>query len=55
MGDVLTLIEKAQANFDAEQAAKLNKKIRQADFNLEDFLDQMQQVRKMGPLEQVLG
>lgn len=55
MGDVLTLIEKAQANFDAEQAAKLNRKIRQADFNLEDFLEQMQQVRKMGPLEQVLG
>lgn len=55
MGDVLTLIEKAQANFDAEQAAKLNKKIRQAEFNLEDFLEQMQQVKKMGPLEQVLG
>lgn len=55
MGDVLTLIEKAQANFDAEQAAKLNKKIRQADFNLEDFLDQMQQIKKLGPLEQVLG
>ncbi|MCL5289557.1 MAG: signal recognition particle protein, partial [Firmicutes bacterium] len=55
MGDVLTLIEKAQANFDAEQAAKLNKKIRQADFNLEDFLEQMQQVKKLGPLEQVLG
>lgn len=55
MGDVLTLIEKAQANFDAEQAAKLNKKIRQADFNLEDFLDQIQQIKKLGPLEQVLG
>ncbi|SHK87318.1 signal recognition particle protein [Desulforamulus aeronauticus] len=55
MGDVLTLIEKAQANFDAEQAAKLNKKIRQAEFNLEDFLEQMQQVKKLGPLEQVLG
>ncbi len=55
MGDVLTLIEKAQANFDAEQAAKLNKKIRQADFNLEDFLDQMQQIKKLGPLEQILG
>ncbi|AEF93970.1 signal recognition particle protein [Desulfotomaculum nigrificans CO-1-SRB] len=55
MGDVLTLIEKAQANFDAEQAAKLNRKIRQAEFNLEDFLEQMQQVKKMGPLEQVLS
>ncbi|GAB6157675.1 signal recognition particle protein [Desulfotomaculum varum] len=55
MGDVLTLIEKAQANFDAEQAAKLNKKIRQADFNLEDFLEQLQQVKKLGPLEQILG
>ncbi|GAB6180604.1 signal recognition particle protein [Desulfotomaculum defluvii] len=55
MGDVLTLIEKAQANFDADQAAKLNQKIRQADFNLEDFLEQMQQVKKLGPLEQVLG
>lgn len=55
MGDVLTLIEKAQASFDADQAAKLNQKIRQADFNLEDFLEQMQQVKKLGPLEQVLG
>ncbi|SHF31800.1 signal recognition particle protein [Desulforamulus putei] len=55
MGDVLTLIEKAQANFDAEQAAKLNKKIRQADFNLEDFLEQLQQVKKLGPLEQILS
>ncbi|MDA8233227.1 MAG: signal recognition particle protein [Clostridia bacterium] len=55
MGDVLSLIEKAQANIDQEQAEKLQKKLRTADFNLEDFLDQMQQMKKLGPLEQILG
>ncbi|OPX86715.1 MAG: Signal recognition particle protein [Pelotomaculum sp. PtaB.Bin104] len=55
MGDMLTLIEKAQENFDADQMAKMQKKIRSADFTLEDFLDQLMQVKKMGPLEQVLG
>ncbi len=55
MGDVLTLIEKAQANIDAEQTEKLKKKLKTANFTLEDFLDQLQQVKKMGPLDQILG
>ncbi|MDD3652833.1 MAG: signal recognition particle protein [Desulfotomaculaceae bacterium] len=55
MGDMLTLIEKAQEGFNAEQIAKMQKKIRKADFTLDDFLDQLVQVKKMGPLEQVLG
>ncbi|MDN5294257.1 MAG: signal recognition particle subunit [Eubacteriales bacterium] len=55
MGDVLTLIEKAQAAFDAEQAEKLQKKILNEEFTLEDFLEQMQQLRNMGPLEQILS
>jgi signal recognition particle subunit SRP54 len=54
MGDVLSLIEKAQATFDQTQAAALEKKMRQATFNLEDFLDQLQQLRKMGPITQML-
>lgn len=55
MGDVLTLIEKAQANFDAQKAIEIQKKIRTDDFTLQDFLDQMKQVRQMGPLDQILG
>lgn len=55
MGDVLTLIEKAQANFDAQKALELQKKIRSDEFTLQDFLDQMKQVRQMGPLDQLLG
>ncbi|MBM4429170.1 MAG: signal recognition particle protein [Chloroflexi bacterium] len=54
MGDVLTLIERAEAAFDQEQAQKMEKKLRTATFDLEDFLEQMQQVKKMGPLQQVL-
>ncbi len=54
MGDVLTLIEKAQASFDQQQAAELEKKIRQATFDLEDFLGQLQQLQRMGPISQVL-
>ncbi|MCS6802783.1 MAG: signal recognition particle protein [Chloroflexota bacterium] len=54
MGDVLTLIERAQAAFDQEQALKLQKKMRQATFDLEDFLAQLQQLKKMGPLQQIL-
>lgn len=54
MGDVLTLIERAQAAFDQEQALKLQKKMRQATFDLEDFLGQLQQLKKMGPLQQIL-
>ena len=54
MGDVLTLIERAEAAFDQEQAERLERKLREASFDLEDFLDQLQQVRNMGPLSQIL-
>jgi signal recognition particle subunit SRP54 len=55
MGDVLSLIEKAESVSDADQAAELERKIRKQQFTLEDFLVQMKQVRKMGPLQNVLG
>ena len=55
MGDVLSLIEKAEEVSDAEQATELERKIRKQEFTLEDFLAQMRQVRKMGPLQNVLG
>ncbi len=55
MGDVLSLIEKAQAAADAEQIRAMEERLRTARFTLEDFLDQLRQVRKLGPLEQVLG
>lgn len=55
MGDVLTLIEKAQASVDAAQARELEKKLRQQEFTLEDFLAQLRQLRKMGPLEEIIG
>lgn len=55
MGDVLTLIEKAEANFDPNKAKNLFNKVRKADFTLEDFLDQLREMKKMGPLEQILG
>jgi signal recognition particle subunit SRP54 len=55
MGDVLSLIEKAEEVSDADQAAELERKIRKQQFTLEDFLVQMRQVRKMGPLTNVLG
>jgi signal recognition particle subunit SRP54 len=54
MGDMLTLIERAQEAFDEEQALKMEEKLRTASFTLEDFLDQLQQVKKMGPMSQVL-
>ena len=54
MGDVLSLIEKAQETFDQRQAEALQKKIRSATFDLEDFLSQLQQVKRMGPLSQLL-
>jgi signal recognition particle subunit SRP54 len=54
MGDMLTLIEKAQANFDEEEAFKLEKKLRQATFDLEDFLGQLQQLKNMGPLSNLM-
>jgi signal recognition particle subunit SRP54 len=55
MGDVLSLIEKAEEVSDADKAAELERKIRKQQFTLEDFLEQMRQVRKMGPLQNVLG
>ncbi len=55
MGDVLSLIEKAQTAFDEKKAIELEKKMRTATFTLDDFLEQMQQIKKMGPLNQVLG
>jgi signal recognition particle subunit SRP54 len=54
MGDVMTLIERAEEAFDAEQAEKMERKLREASFTLEDFLEQFQQVRKMGSLSQIL-
>ncbi|MFL6562666.1 MAG: signal recognition particle protein [Bacillus sp. (in: firmicutes)] len=54
MGDVLTLIEKAQANVDEEKAKELEQKIRTDTFTLEDFLDQLGQVRNLGPLDELL-
>ncbi len=53
-GDVLSLIEKAQAAFDEKDAADLEEKIRKNSFNLDDFLAQMQQMKKMGPLSQIV-
>ncbi|MEN8190767.1 MAG: signal recognition particle protein [Thermodesulfobacteriota bacterium] len=55
MGDVLTLIEKAEKVVDKKKADKLAKKLRQNAFTLEDFLDQIQQIKKMGSLEQIMG
>ena len=50
MGDVLSLIEKAQQQFDEDEAKELERKLRRNEFTLEDFLGQLQQIRKMGPL-----
>jgi signal recognition particle subunit SRP54 len=55
MGDILTLIDKAQADFDEAKARELEKKIKKAEFDFNDFLDQMQQVKKMGGLQDILG
>lgn len=55
MGDVLSLIEKAESAISREKAQELEKKLRKEDFTLDDFLDQMQQMRKMGPLDQILS
>ncbi len=54
MGDVMTLIEKAEAAYDEEQAAAAVEKMRTATFDLNDFLEQFQQIRKMGPLQQLV-
>jgi signal recognition particle subunit SRP54 len=55
MGDIVTLVEKAQEQFDTEKATRLEERLRKSQFTLEDFLEQLQEVRKMGPIGQVLG
>jgi signal recognition particle subunit SRP54 len=55
MGDVMTLIEKAERQFDEDQTAELERKIRRSEFGLDDFLDQLKQVRRLGPLQSILG
>src|SRR5258708_11890141 len=55
MGEVMTLIEKAESAYDEKQAAELERKIRKAEFDLDDFLDQMRQIRRLGPLQNLLG
>jgi signal recognition particle subunit SRP54 len=55
MGDVLSLIEKAEAAIDQEDAQRLEEKIRSNEFTLEDFRDQLKTIKKMGPLEQIMG
>jgi signal recognition particle subunit SRP54 len=55
MGDVLTLIEKAEEAFDVDQAARTEEKMRKGQFTLEDFLDQMRQMKKLGPIQNVIG
>ncbi len=55
MGDILSLIEKAEAAYDEKNAKELEKKMREQTFSLEDFLDQMRQLKKMGNIEQLLG
>ncbi|RKD34408.1 signal recognition particle protein [Thermohalobacter berrensis] len=54
MGDVLTLIEKAQANIDAKKAMEFEKKLKTQQFTFDDFLEQLQQMKNMGPLDQIL-
>ncbi len=55
MGDITSLVEKAQAQFDEEQARKLEKKIRKNQFDFEDFMQQIQQIKKMGNMKDLLG
>lgn len=55
MGDVLSLIEKAEQMYDAEEAKRMEKRMRKGQFDFEDFLNAMQQMRKLGPLQQILG
>ncbi len=54
MGDVVTLVEKAQATIDVEQAKKIEQKLRSASFTFDDFLEQMTQIKQMGPLDQLM-
>ncbi len=55
MGDIVTLVEKAQEHFDEEKAVKMEEKLRKSQFTFEDFLDQLREVKKMGPISQVVG
>ena len=55
MGDVLTLIERAETTFDQKKAAELERKLRRSEFTLEDFRDQLLRLRKMGSMEEILG
>src|SRR6202035_5726076 len=55
MGDVMTLIEKAESAYDQDQAADLERKLRKQEFGLDDFLDQLSQIRRLGPLQSLLG
>ncbi len=55
MGDILTLLEKAEQTVDRKKAAEMEKKLRTASFDLEDFLEQLREVKKMGPLSQLMG
>ena len=55
MGDVVSLVEKAQETFDQKEAEQMAEKLRKADFDLEDFLSQMQQVKKMGSMQSIMG
>jgi signal recognition particle subunit SRP54 len=55
MGDVVSLVERAQENIDQKEAEKMAEKLRKADFNLEDFLAQMQQIKKMGSMQSIMG
>ncbi len=55
MGDVVSLVERAQEQYDARQAEKLRRKLRSADFNLEDFYEQLQRIKKMGSLRELIG
>jgi len=55
MGDILTLIDRAQASIDEKNAQELEKKLRQQQFTLEDFLEQMQQLKNMGSLNDIIG
>ncbi len=55
MGDMLSLIERAEVAFDEAQAAEMEQKLRKGKFDLEDFLEQLRQIRKMGPLDELLG
>ena len=55
MGDVVSLVERAQENIDQKEAEKMAEKLRKADFNLEDFLAQMQQIKKMGSMQSIMS